>query len=171
MTGQPGGSAHTDFALVIRACCGNAPDSQIQEFRATWHEFLRADLSQFTSSAAEMRSASEAAWPEYRSKLSAAYNSEFDYALYFRAVAYAHLSHLKNDKGMQKLFAKIPPRGLFQSVDHDCYVLVFVTLLKMDHECAGYLLDLSFDLVSLAADRMGCLQGLLNLFREKGWLL
>jgi hypothetical protein len=157
------------LSVLIPKCCGTATDRPLDEFREAWFEFLRSDLTQFTPNAVEIRSVADAAWPEYRKKFNADYNEAFDYTLYFRAVAYAHLSRLRQDRGMQKLLATIPARGLFRSVNYDCHILVYVALLRLKDCCAGYLLDLSFDLTSRELDPKSCLDNLKDNFVQKGW--
>jgi hypothetical protein len=170
MTGLSVDLLQTDFALLIRACCGKTSGDAVDQFREAWLEFLRADLTPFTSSMVEIRTVLDTAWPEYRDKFAAAHNSGFDYVLYFQAIAYAHLSHLRKDQGIQKLLAALPPSEILQGVGHTCCVLVFVTLLKIEDGCGAYLLDLSFDLASEGTDTHGCVRDLEQAFRQAGWL-
>jgi hypothetical protein len=168
MTQQPWGPEFADFAALIRKCCEDISDKQFEKFRLAWREFLQADLTQFISDAHAVEKVFDGACAEYRAKFGGGYSPAFDYALYFRAVAYAHLSHLQGDTGICKLLKSIRSGTVFETVDHNCCVFVFVNLLRIGDECAAYLLDVCFELASLLVDSYGCIGRLEQALRQAG---
>jgi hypothetical protein len=164
MTEQQWGPEFADFAALIHGCCDDISDKQFERFRLAWRGFLQADLTQFTSDGHAVEKVFDLACAEYRAKFGAGYSPAFDYALYFRAVAYAHLSHLQGHAGIRELLRNIGGTGGFETVDHYCCVFIFVNVLKIGDECTPYLLDACFELASVAADSYGCIG-----FLEETW--
>jgi hypothetical protein len=131
---------------------------------------LQFDLSRFVADGNLIERVSDAAWQEYERKFSSVYDPDFDYGLYFRAIAYAHLSHFMEDRGVEKLLTGIPPRGAFATVDHGCCLVLYFVLLRANQNCRRYLLHLSFGLTSREMDTRGCLETLRKTLEEQGLL-
>jgi hypothetical protein len=154
------GSAHPDFAQLIANCCADPSDEQFKEFRVGWREFLNGDLTQFVSDAQVMDGVCDAAEGEYRRRFLAGYRPHFDYGLYFRAVAYSHLSHMRGDRGVQNLLGRVSGVKLVENVGHDLCIVIFLSILAIKDGCAAFLLDVCFELNQLALDRRDCVRGL-----------
>lgn len=151
----------TDLRGEIRKCWKDRSDQQFKTFCLNWRRFMSADLAQFTRNAALVDKVCESSHAEYRDEFSEPYDGEFDYALYFRAIAYSHFSHTMKDRGLMTLLhvsdASTPlgPCSSDSDVSHEICVIVFASLLSLDDGCAGYLLDVCFELAD-ASGRNAC---------------
>ncbi len=158
------GIAHlnpTDLLGAIRKCWEDPSDRQFEAFFSAWCDFMKADLAQFIDNATPVEQVCQACREEYRHQFSAPHNAQIDYALFFRAIAYSHLSHLLlKDRGLRTLFRAAGPSTSFvpgpHNMSHETCVVVFAAMLSMDNGCAGYLLDVCFEL-ALGGDPRGCL--------------